>query len=292
MFRLWYGFNSGLWDDQASDLMGQLAINHVDPAKSDPSIINRIPRGRFNTAEEARNPSHKRTARSHKARLLDISGDIEEDEDGTTYWPKPELLPAEEELADPAWQGIRKDIGIFTEQEFEFIMTKCLRSLSELSLCRDLDLIFSADVPVGGSIASHNAMSNTMADGRASKKILEAKKPIDRVQSLAETIIFCMSEDAPVAQTRSSLQTPGTMTPVQPGISRVQNGTSLKRGDSSDSLAAAGQKSDADRRYLGGSKALDHLSRLLTSCETVGVATPTLSPVFTDHEVLSSEQFR
>jgi len=131
VFRLWYGFNSGLWDDQASDLMGQLAIAHVDPGRSDPSLLKRIPRGQFNTPEEeATNHNHNRIARGHKARLLDVNGDIEEDADGVTFWAKQDMLPEEEQLADPDWQGIRKDIGIFTDQEFEFLMTKCLRSLS------------------------------------------------------------------------------------------------------------------------------------------------------------------
>ena len=112
-------------------------------------------------------------------------------------------------------------------------------------------------------------MSVTMADSRASKKILDAKKPIDRVQSLAETIIFCMSEDAPVAPPPSGGETPGMMTPVPQSISRIQNGHAMKKTASSDSLAAAGQKGESDRRYLAGSKALDHLTRLLTSCETV-----------------------
>ena len=112
-------------------------------------------------------------------------------------------------------------------------------------------------------------MSVTLADSRASKKILDAKKPIDRVQSLAETIIFCMSEDAPAALPPSGVETPGLMTPVPPAFSRLQNGHGIKKTVSSDSLAAAGQKSEDDRRYLGGSKALDHLARLLTSCETV-----------------------
>jgi proteasome activator subunit 4 len=132
VFRLWYGLNSGLWDDQASDLMGQLAITHIDPGRSDPSLLDRIPRGTFNTAEEeTNNPNHKRIARGHKARLLDVQGKIEEDEDGVTYWAKQDLLPEEESLADPKWQGIRKDVGIFTDEEFEFLMTKCLRSLSQ-----------------------------------------------------------------------------------------------------------------------------------------------------------------
>ena len=112
-------------------------------------------------------------------------------------------------------------------------------------------------------------MSVTLADSHASKKILDAKKPIDRVQSLAETIIFCMSEDAPIATPASGIATPGTSTPIPPAIARLQNGFSMARSTSADSLAAAGRKSEEDRKYLAGSKALDHLSRLLTSCETV-----------------------
>lgn len=112
-------------------------------------------------------------------------------------------------------------------------------------------------------------MSVTMADSRASKKIIEAKKPIDRVQSLAETIIFCMAEDAPATSGISRSATPGAATPLPKSVSRLQNGSGMKKTGSSDSLAAAGQKGDEERRSLAGSKALDHLSRLLTSCETV-----------------------
>ena len=94
--------------------------------------MKRIPRAQFNTSdEEAKNPSHNRIARGHKARLLDVCGEVEEDVDGVTYWAKQDQLPKEEVLSDPSWQGIRKDVGIFTEQEFEFLMSKCLRSLSE-----------------------------------------------------------------------------------------------------------------------------------------------------------------
>jgi proteasome activator subunit 4 len=131
VFRLWHGFNSGMWDDQASDLVGQLSIAHLDPARSDPSLINKIPRGIFNTPEEeAANPAHAKALRAHKARLFDVAGEIEEDDDGLNYWIKPEVLPPLSSQADPNWQGIRKDVGIFTDQEFEFIMSKCLRSLS------------------------------------------------------------------------------------------------------------------------------------------------------------------
>lgn len=134
VFRMWYGLNSGLWDDQASDLIGQLAITHVDPARSDPSIVKRIPLGRTNTPEEqARNPSTRKLQRQHLARLLDVEGKIVEDADGLNYWIDPSLLPPEEEQGDSSWRGIRKDVGVFTDEQFEFIMSKCLRSLSELS---------------------------------------------------------------------------------------------------------------------------------------------------------------
>lgn len=132
MFRLWHGYNSGIWDDQASDLVGQLAIAHLDRGRSDPSLIGKIPRATFNTPEEeASNPNNKKDIRAHKTRLLDVAGEIEEDDDGVNYWIKQDLLPKEDSMADPDWQGIRKDIGIFSDQEFEFLMTKCLRSLSE-----------------------------------------------------------------------------------------------------------------------------------------------------------------
>jgi proteasome activator subunit 4 len=134
VFRLWSGLNSGLWDDQASDLLGQLAIAHVDPGRSDPSLINKIPRATLNTPEEeARNPYHKKARRQHLTRLADLEGQIEEDDDGVNYWPKPGVLPEEEKLSDPSWLGIRKDVGIFSEQEFEFLMSKALRSLSKSS---------------------------------------------------------------------------------------------------------------------------------------------------------------
>ena len=114
-------------------------------------------------------------------------------------------------------------------------------------------------------------MSVTLADSRASKKVLDAKKPIDRVQSMAETIVFSLAEDGPVAA-GSGFGTPGTATPLPPAIARLQNGH-LKKTVSSDSLAVAGQRSEEHRRYLAGSKALEHLSRLLTSCETVRFVT-------------------
>jgi proteasome activator subunit 4 len=265
---MWYGLNSGLWDDQASDLLGQLAIAHVDPWRSDPSLLEAIPRGRTNTPEEeANSPSRKIAERAHLRRLLDVEGKILEDADRLTFWADPAFLPPDEERGDPNWHGIRKDIGIFTEAEFEFVMSKCLRSLN---------------VPVGGSAVSVHNLSITASDARTSKKILEAKKPIDRTQSLAEVIVYSMAEDSPIlpfgtnaAPTRAATPgpgaAPGTATPHgKDAMSRVRNGgvAEMTRTGSTDSLAAAGERIERSKKYLAGSKALDHLQRLITSCET------------------------
>ena len=281
VFRLWYGFNSGLWDDQASDLLGQLSITHVVPTASDPSLIDKIPRGTFNTPEEEKkNPGSRRALRGYIGRQLDVAGEVEDDVDGVTYFEDTSKMPEEIQMTDSSWPGIRKDIGIFTEQEFEFLMTKALRSLSESrsTSTHQFWLMTQTDVPVGGALAASNSMSVTAADARASSKILDAKKPIDRIQSLAETIVYCISEDATaVGPSPSGMATPSvppsrTETPVHSAINRLQNGSSsMHRGNSSDSLATAGKKSDEHRKYLGGSKALDHMARLLTSCETVSV---------------------
>lgn len=105
-----------------------------------------------------------------------------------------------------------------------------------------------------------------MSDAKVSKSVTDAKKPVDRVQSQAEVIVYSISEDGPAIL--SSNATPGSSTPVPKAISRLQNGHSIHRTGSTDSLAAAGRAGDTDRTFVAGSKALDHLSRLLTSCET------------------------
>lgn len=254
-FQVLAGVQLGLWDDQASDLMGQLAIAHVDPARSDPSLLSKIPHGFQNTLEEeVSNPSAKKRARHHQLRLLEVAGQVQEDADGLSYWvdESDPSLPPEEKLGNPDWQGIRKDVGIFTDEQFEFLMSKCLRSLN---------------VPVGGAVASQNSMSVTVADTKASKKILDAKKPIDRVQSLAETIVFSISEDALPLISEGTGTATGTGTPS--GVATPLGKGAV--GKVKDSLAAVGRKEELHRRYLAGSKALDHLSKLLTSCETVSI---------------------
>jgi proteasome activator subunit 4 len=119
-------------------------------------------------------------------------------------------------------------------------------------------------------------MSVTASDGRVSKKITNFKKSVDRVQSLAEIIVYSMAVDGP-SPTSNTATPSGAVTPVPAAVSRLQASTKMQHSPSSDSLAAAGKKSEAAKAYLGGSKALDHLAKLITACETV---CPTLSVLY------------
>jgi proteasome activator subunit 4 len=77
-----------------------------------------------------------------------------------------------------------------------------------------------------------------------------------------------MAEDAP-AKPNSSVATPGTATPQLPALKRVKTDTNgLHPSSSSDSLADAGRKAEATKTYLGGSRSLEHLAKLITSCES------------------------
>lgn len=122
-------------------------------------------------------------------------------------------------------------------------------------------------------------MSINAADTRTSKKITDSKKPLDRTQSLAEVIIWSMAEDSPIAPvgtaavpTRSGTPADNHSTPVPPNagpVARVKNGlTPMSRSGSSDSLAAAGERIEASKKYLAGSKALDSLATLIRSIES------------------------
>jgi len=135
VFRLWQGINSGYWDDQAFDVLGQAAIIHSIPRKSDPSIVDKIPRDwRNSSAEEIDNYGRKARLRGHKARLLEAQGKIVYDDHNLNFFADPKLMAPKETPGNPDWPGIRKDIGMFTEKEFEFLMSKVLRSLSKSDL--------------------------------------------------------------------------------------------------------------------------------------------------------------
>ena len=100
VFKLWEAFNSEIWDGQWLDMMCRLSIKHVNPLESDPAIV-----------EKLKEVAEQDYARGDPAPSNSIVEDVEMGESAGE------------------WGGIRKDVGIFSDVEWGFIMTKCLRAM-------------------------------------------------------------------------------------------------------------------------------------------------------------------
>jgi len=143
---------------------------------------------------------------------------------------KPEEAATSNGASEPE-EGLWSEVGIFTEQQFALIMTKCLRS---------------AGLPVGSSKAANAALMAQSASHRtgpdlsASAGTLSMKKPSDRLHSFATIIAYSIAKDSESTSTTSS-EAP---TPTR-------NGTST-----------------AKPVYLAGSKALDALARFIQATES------------------------
>lgn len=122
IFKLWEAFHSGIWDEQWLDTVERLAVKHLDPGESDPKVVVELrekarERGEFVDGEEGGRVEDMLADEA-------VEGDVEMD--------------GQEEGQEGEWQGIRKDVGIFTEQQFAFIMTKCLRAMGAFSVSLSL----------------------------------------------------------------------------------------------------------------------------------------------------------
>lgn len=230
LFQVWDGVNTGVYDEQMLDLLAQLSVTHLNPKVSNPKRLETIPKTALNIGSEGED--------AFEGDEFDVDDDPEEEDNA------PE---------DGSWRGIRKEIGILTEKEFQMVMTKCLRSMG---------------TPVGGPGAKALAGALAPMDSFASKNILAMKKPTSRLLALSEIIVYSMAEDEqPKAD--SSFATPRAATPINPALKRVKGESNgMHHSGSSDSLADAGRRAEATKSYLGGSKALEQLSKLIVSCET------------------------
>lgn len=92
-FRLWESVNSYMFDERMLQFLAQLAELHVDPAISDPKKIDEVP------------------------------DDARSENEGRPNWDKKDLSSA------GLWTGIFKDVGIFSDYDWHFIMCKCLASM-------------------------------------------------------------------------------------------------------------------------------------------------------------------
>ncbi|KZP00936.1 ARM repeat-containing protein [Calocera viscosa TUFC12733] len=137
------------------------------------------------------------------------------------------------------WEKIRdgkEGVGMWQEPTWRRIMGKCLRALN---------------VPLAGSPGSSTtALHADLASSTKAQRLHRAGTPI---QSLCKIIVYSMAPDGPVKGASSTSGTSGAGTPN--GI--IANGMPASLG--------AGA---ANKGYLGGSKALESLDRLITSTES------------------------
>ncbi|GAA5990324.1 hypothetical protein JCM11641_006250, partial [Rhodosporidiobolus odoratus] len=245
IFKLWEAFQSDIYDEQWLDFFERIAVKHVDPRESHPEIVDELRQMVKDKGEYV----------AEKVRVEDLLED-------STYTHRQDGVPGHGSgmqhglktpggsAAMPKWRGIRKDVGIFTEEQFSFIMTKCLRAMG----CR-----------VGGGTKagakSVAAADFATQDNAASGISLTMKRPTERVASFATIIVYSISADSqaqgatPMGSTvpsRAGSPPPGARsTPVSNGLLGQALGVTPKK----------------ERTYLAGSKALDALAKLIQATE-------------------------
>lgn len=97
LFRLWESLNSYIYDERMLQFLSRLSEMHVDPTASDPRKIEEIP------------------------------DDERSEGEGRPNWNKDDL----DHKLKLRWPGLYKDVGIFTEREWNLIMCKCLASMGQ-----------------------------------------------------------------------------------------------------------------------------------------------------------------
>ncbi|KAL1720654.1 hypothetical protein EV715DRAFT_249853, partial [Schizophyllum commune] len=211
LFRHWQSVNSYLYDERMLDFISRLTVLHVDPTVSDPR------------------------------KITDVPDDALSEGEGRPKW-------AHEEPEDNfVWSGIYKDVGIFTEQQWSWVMCKTLVSM-EIPL---------ADA---GSLTT-----GPQADNQAAFEIDRLPKAAWRIPSLARILVYSMAPDS-MPSPASNAPTP-MFTPTPSGMNTpMVQSSSLK-----EFLAAPlgrGHSVSRGRTYLAGSKALDSLVTLIASVES------------------------
>ncbi|KAI5124439.1 hypothetical protein M0805_008323 [Coniferiporia weirii] len=205
LFRVWESMNSYNFDERMLHFLAQLAEKHVDPSVSDPENIT------------------------------DLPDDARSEDEGRPNWSTEDLKQ------DGPWQGIHKDVGIFTENEWNLIMVKCLASM-------EIPLADTGSLTTGPSV-----------DNQAGFEIGRLRKSTWRIFSLARIIVYSMEPDSiPIPPS-------GISTPWTSGFMTPESDNNL-----GDYLSAplGGKPRAKMRTYLAGSKALDSLARLIMSTES------------------------
>lgn len=244
LMRIWSAVNSYMFDERHFALLAQLAEIHLDPAISDPRRIDEIPddarldenglpedspRLRWSTGD-AQNPSSSArgddTPRQKMRRqTLGINGinglGLANGAYGNPSTSQPSKL----------WTGIFKDIGIFTQEEWDLIMCKCLASM---------------EIPLADA---GSFMTGPVVDEEASFEFSRLPKSNWRIYSLAKLIVYSMAPDG------KQLPHSGTATPFEIPVAGGGGYFNIPLPK-------------AEKSYLAGCKALDSLAKLIVSLES------------------------
>ncbi|KAF9785996.1 hypothetical protein BJ322DRAFT_1005050 [Thelephora terrestris] len=214
LFRVWESVNSYMYDERMLQFLARLAEMHVDPTVSDPRKIKILP------------------------------DDAVSDDEGRPQWPNEDL-----QLNSTYWGGLYKDVGIFTEYDWDFIMAKCLASM-------EIQLADSGSLHTGSS-----------ADSQATFEVDRLPKPSWRISSLARLIVYSMAPDS-VPTPGSNVPTPA-LTPFQSGMNTPMP-QDTRKGAVGDYLSAPLGKvvHGKTKTYLAGSRALDSLAKLIATVES------------------------
>lgn len=264
-FVLWEAFsNSQIYTEQWLDVMSRLAEKHMDPLVSEPKLIEKYQklyeRNAFGAgidesivAEDARSPSSEHTGFSLQAngsKDVDMAG---EEISSSSTASSGVLKSAKLTASKDKWKGIRKDVGIFTLEQWDFLMQRTLRAMG---------------IPVG-NVRKTNAnylsqggeMGAANADAAANATVMKMKKPSEKLHSLAILIVYSMSLDSPVLdRTPSSSKLP----------SRTASSANLDsfRGKPSTTSTSGLASTSKVKAVVAGSKALDSLSKFINATET------------------------
>lgn len=111
------------------DFVERLCVKHLDPHQSDPDLIDELKEmsTRQYTSSDEVPPSYSNGTTTFSATQSTATADATM-EDGS-------------KSPNTEWKGIRKDagVGIFTDEQWTFIMTKCLRAMGDFSSSRSID---------------------------------------------------------------------------------------------------------------------------------------------------------
>ncbi|KAM6497955.1 hypothetical protein JOM56_005903 [Amanita muscaria] len=228
LLRLWESINSYQFDERMLDFLAKLAEMHVDPEVSDPRNIAEIP-------DDERSESEKRETRAH--------GDISE---------------------DGQWGGIYKDVGIFTEYRWKLMMCKCLQSMGGTNLSRSFQASLTELLPEIPLADSGSLTTGPTADSEMGFEIKRLPKPSWRISSLARIVVYSMAPDGPPVP-GSNASTP-LFSPLPSGMNTPRVGANSSLESLSTPLGK--RAVPTSKTYVGGSKALDALTKMIASTES------------------------